>query len=354
MCERKDKGVSKVKNIFDKTKLNQLDLKNRLFRSATWLALADDDGNLTEPIFETYRELARGGVAAIVTGITTVSPHDAYLDGIAQFHDDKFIEQHKKFTDMIHEYDCKIFMQTAMVDSVFYIGEDLYKIPIGQLTTEHINEFVNLFRDAAARAKSAGYDGIQLHVAHNFFLSKFISPMYNNRHDEYGGSPEKRAHVLGKILDEVRGVVGKNFCVIAKINCDDFSDGGLNIHDCIVACQTMKAHGVDAVEISGNYTSREARAGANEGYFQKYAAMVKSQVDIPIILVGGHRSAESMNKILLKKDIEYLSLSRALVREPDIVNRWKSGDLKPSACIGCNTCYRTPGHKCVFVLRGKK
>ena len=113
-----------MKNVFDEMTLNKLTLKNRLFRSATWVALADDEGNLTEEIFDTYRELAKGG------------------------------------------------------------------------------------------------------VAHNFFLSKFISPMYNMRNDEYGG---------------------------------------LNIHDCITACKVMQAHGVDAIEISGNYTSREARAGANEG-----------------------------------------------------------------------------------------
>ena len=343
-----------MKNIFDEMTLNKLKLKNRLFRSATWLALADDEGNLTEPIFDTYREIAEGEVGAIITGLTTVSPHDASIGGKVIFADDKCIVQHKKFTDMIHEYDCKIFMQTAMVNSVFYIGNDLYRIPITELTTEHINEFINLFKNAAVRAKSAGYDGIQLHVAHNFFLSKFISPLYNNRTDEYGGSPENRAKVLGVILDELRGAVGKDFCVIAKINCDDFADGGLNINECITACRIMKNHGVDAIEISGNYTSREARAGANEGYFQKYAVAVKERVDIPIILVGGHRSIENMNAILFKTDIEFLSLSRALVREPGLINRWKSGDLKPSACVGCNACYRTPGHKCIFVLRGKK
>ena len=245
-------------------------------------------------------------------------------------------------------------MQTAMVDPVFYIGKDLYRIPVTELTTEHINEFITLFKNAAIRAKSAGYDGIQLHVAHNFFLSKFISPLYNHRNDEYGGSPENRAKILGVILDEIRAVAGKDFCVIAKINGDDFADGGLNINECITACKIMKAHGIDAIEISGNYTSREARAGANEGYFQKYAVAVKERVDIPIILVGGHRSVENMNSILFKTDIEFLSLSRALVSEPDIINRWQSGNLKPAACIGCNACYRTHGHKCIFVLRGKK
>ena len=338
-----------MKTIFDSSTFGNLELKNRLIRSATWMALADDEGNLNKPIFDTYRELAKGGVGAIITGITSVSPHDAYLDGIVQFYDDKYIEQHKKFTDMIHEYDCKIFMQTAMVDSVFYVDEQLCKVPISLLTKDHIDEFINLFQSAAIRAKAAGYDGIQIHVAHGFFLSKFISPMYNNRTDEFGGSPENRARVLGEILDKIRQSIGDDFCVIAKINGDDFTDGGLNINDCIAACKVMKEHGIDAIEISGNFTSREARAGANEGYFQKYAVAVKERVDIPIILVGGHRSVENMNGILFKTDIEYLSLSRALVREPGIVNRWKSGDLRPSACIGCNMCYRTSGHKCIFV-----
>ena len=110
-----------MKTIFNSFELRNLKLKNRLIRSATRVALADEEGNLTGTLIDTYRELAKGSVAAIITGITTVSPHDAYLDGIVQLYDDKFIDQHKKFTDMIHEYDCKIFIQTAIVDSVFIL-----------------------------------------------------------------------------------------------------------------------------------------------------------------------------------------------------------------------------------------
>ena len=342
-----------MKNIFDEVNLGKLKLKNRLIRSATWLALADSDGNFTEEIFSTYRGLAVGGVAAIVTGITTISPHDALIEGIAQFHSDKFIPQHKEFTDMIHAHDCKIFLQAAIVDSVFHIGEDLYRVPISKLTSEHIGEVVTLFKKAAIRANTAGYDGIQLHVAHGFFLSKFISPLYNSRDDDYGGSALRRAKILGEILDRIRTAVGREFCVITKINCDDFVDGGLTISDCIAACSVMAAHGIDAIEISGNYTSREARAHSGEGYFLPFALRVKNSVDVPVILVGGLRSVETMNKILATTDIEFLSLSRALIREPSIVNRWKHGDLRPSKCVGCNMCYNTPAHKCFFVLKGR-
>lgn len=340
-----------MRTIFDKTMLNRLKLNNRIFRSATWEASADTNGNLTESLYDVYRELAEGGVGAIITGITTVSPHDAKLNGIVQFHSDAFVNEHRKLTDIVHEHECKIFMQTAMVDSVFYVDDDLYEIPIDKLTAENIAEVITLFRDAAVRAKTAGYDGIQIHAAHFFFLSKFISPLFNSRADEYGGDSERRAKILADILDAVREVVGKDFCVIAKINGDDFSEGGLTLEDCIVACKIMKSHGVDAIEISGNYTSREARAHRNEGYFKDYAVAVKKVVDVPVILVGGHRSLDAMNLLLNTTNIEYLSMSRALIREPALINRWAGGDVRPSACIGCNACYNTPAHKCIFNLR---
>lgn len=302
-----------MKNIFDPMTLNGLQLKNRLWRSATWLALADDDGNLTQPLFDAYRELATGGVGAIITGITTISPHDALLDGIVQFSSDRVLDQHKRFTRMIHEFDCKIFMQTAIVNPGY----------------ERVDEVIPLFTDAAIRAKAAGYDGIQLHAAHGFFLSSFI---------EYD-----RGKILGDILDSIRAELGKDFPLIAKINGED----------CIEACQTMASHGIDAIEISGDFTSRRSRAHNNEGYFKDYAVEVKRHVDVPIILVGGHRSIEEMNWTLNKTPIEFLSLSRALVREPSLINRWKSGDIRPSACVGCNACYRTPGHRCKFVMMGR-
>lgn len=303
-----------MKNIFDAMTLNRLPLKNRLWRSATWLALADDEGNLTKSLLDTYERLAAGGVGAIITGITTVSPHDALLYGIAQFHSDRFIDQHRRLTSIVHEYDCKIFLQTAIVDGRGAVDE---------------NEVVALFLDAAYRAKVAGYDGIQLHAAHGFFLSQFI---------EYD-----RGAILGVILDKLRAELGRDFPIIAKINGEN----------CLDACRVMVEHGIDAIEISGDFTSRKARAHANEGYFKDYALEVKRHLDVPIILVGGHRSIEEMNQLLIKTPIEFLSMSRALVREPSLINRWKGGDIRPSECVGCNACYRTPGHQCIFVLGGR-
>ena len=117
---------------------------------------------MTEPLLDVYRELAEGGVGAIITGITTVSPHDALLDVIVQFHSDQFIDQHLELTSIVHQRDCKIFLQTASVDSVFYSDGRFSRLPIGELNSNHIKEIILLFTEAAVRAKAANYDGIQL------------------------------------------------------------------------------------------------------------------------------------------------------------------------------------------------
>ena len=342
-----------MKTIFDQTILNNLILKNRIFRSATWEDMADKDGHVTDELIDVYRELAYGGVGTIITGMTTISPDDVSLSGLMKFYDDMYIEQNKRLTDAVHEYNCNIVMQVAILD---YCKRDVYgmltRVSINQLTNKDIKEAIQLFKDAALRAKKAGYDGIQIHAAHNWFLSKFISPLNNQRTDEYGGNSEKRAKILIDVLHAIREVVGKEFFITIKINCEDFMEGGLTIEDSLIACKLLSDNGIDAIEISGNYTSRSGiRTKDQEGYFKEFAILLKKLVNTPVILVGGHRSIENMNEILNYTDIEYLSLSRPLIREPELINRWKSGDIRPSICISCNSCYNTKDHKCIFNIK---
>ncbi|MBP3777144.1 MAG: hypothetical protein J6I37_09185 [Prevotella sp.] len=111
---------------------------------------------------------------------------------------------------------------------------------------------------------------------------------------------------------------------------------------------------IDAIEVSGNGTSHTGvKAGRNEGYFRAAAMSLAALVDVPVVLVGGLRSVEKINQFLNDTKIEYVSLSRPLIREPNLINRWQSGDITPSLCVSCNICYRTPGHQCIFYLRKK-
>lgn len=316
-------------------------MRNRAWRSATWLALADENGYMTQELIDAYERLAEGGVGMIVTGLTSIVRGDAEIGGGVKFYDDSFIEGNKRLTDAVHKHGALVMMQTAIVDG-----------PVDELSTGQVEQIVSLFGDAVRRAEQAGYDGVQIHAAHFFYLSKFISPLLNHRTDRYGGSAEKRAQILVEILRDMRMKTSANFIITMKINSTDEYPGGLTMEDFLVAGRMMAEAGIDAIEVSANGTSHMGiKAGKNEAYFLEAAQALTEIVSVPVVLVGGLRSIEKIEEILSGGKIEYVSLSRPLVREPALIRRWQEGDTKPSLCVSCNTCYRTPGHECIFNLR---
>ena len=337
-----------MKTIFDKMDLGNLRLKNRLIRSATWEGLADKAGHMPEALYQTYEALAAGGVGCIITGFTSVADNDDYFGGMARLSNDGLIPEHRRLVEQIHRYDCPVIVQIAMGE---YSAHGQRDIAIDALSGEDIAQIRDLFVNAAVRAKGAGYDGVQIHAAHGFFLSRFISPACNHRTDAYGGTAEKRGAIL---LEIMRGIREKapGLHVTMKINSGDFIPGGLTAPESMAVCKACAEAGMDSIEVSGNGTSVAGiRPGVNEAYFREFAEKLAREVSIPIILVGGHRSIKSMEQVLNETEIVCLSLSRPLVREPDLPNRWAAGDTSPSKCVSCNMCYQTPGHRCAFAMR---
>ncbi len=324
-----------MKTIFDKTEIKNLQLKNRLFRSATWEALADENGHFDEEIYRIYDQLAAGGVGCIISGFTSVSDNDRYFGGMARLSNDGLIPEHKRLTDIIHAHDVPIIVQLAL-------GEYQNK-EISELTDSDIDTIREMFIKAADRAVLAGYDGVQIHAAHGFFLSRYISPAHNRR-----ANPEQL------IIDIAKAIRANHpdLHITMKINSSDFMYGGLDENDSMRICLACAPY-LDSIEVSGNGTSVGGiKAGVNEAYFKRFALDLAGKVDIPVILVGGHRSIDNMNAVLNEGKIEYLSLSRPLIREPDLIERWQRGECSPAKCVSCNMCYRTPAHKCIFRLRG--
>ena len=202
-----------------------------------------------------------------------------------------------------------------------------------------IKYIVENFVAEAIRAEKSNFDGVQIHAAHFFFLSRFISPICNKN--------KNSTEILIKILRGIKK--NTKLHVTIKINCSDFIDGGLDFDESLKICKILAENGIDSIEVSGNGTSVAGiKAGVNEGYFSKYAAKLVEEVKIPIICVGGWRSLAEMEKILRDTKIEFLSLSRPLVREPDLPNKFLSGESKVSKCISCNACYSTLAHRCRF------
>ena len=177
-----------------------------------------------------------------------------------------------------------------------------------------------------------------------------MSPDYNKRQDEYGGSIENRAGIHLQIYHAVRKVVGKDYPILIKMNCTDFIENGLTIEDSLQAAKLFADAGFDAIELSGgilrNRKFSPTRTGIKtkdkEAYFREYAREFKSKIKIPLILVGGLRSFDVADKIIADGMADYIAMSRPLIREPDLINRWEKGDLRKAECNSDNLCFR-PG-----------
>jgi 2,4-dienoyl-CoA reductase-like NADH-dependent reductase (Old Yellow Enzyme family) len=338
-----------MKTLFDRTTLSKINLKNRFIRSATWEELADEKGHLTNELISLYENLAKGGVSTIITGFANVMGFDQPAPNMMGIYDDIFINEYKRLTNKVHENDTNIIMQIVHGGSKWGPSEIkhlLIKTITKEMSKSEIKEVVQAFADAALRVKKAGFDGVQIHAAHGFLLSMFLNPHYNKRTDEYGGSIKKRAKILFESFEAVRQAVGEDYPILVKINCEDFMDDGLTPEDSLYVCKVLSEKGINVIEVSGGSSSsrknegpiRRADTQEKESYFKEYAAKIAREVKVPVVLVGGNRSIDNMDKILNNTKIEYFSMARPFICEPDLINRWKAGNTDPTKCISHYTC----------------
>ena len=361
-----------MKTIFDKTECNSLFLKNRLWRSATWMNMANKKGHLTDRLEQIYLNLAKGGVGTIITGYAYILEEEQPNPGMLGIYDDSFIPEYRVFTDKIKKAGTNIIMQIVYGGSAtdFNIGNrkiwgpsavphPFFKTTPTSMSRDNIATIVSAFAKAAGRCKDAGFDGIELHGAHTYLLSQFLSPYYNRRTDRYGGSIENRARIIYEILDAVRKEVGPDYPVFIKMHCsDEWDDNGLTVEESLHVARQLEKQGISGIEFSGgnrdneNYPDSGPIRGkilkeANQSYFAEKTAKIAEQLNIPVILVGGNRSPELMNKILNTTKIKYFSMARALLSEPDLVNRWQRGDTGKLRCVACNKCWNNDGNICI-------
>ncbi len=362
-----------MKQLFEKTSINGLELKNRFIRSATWERMADDKGHMTDRLLKVYQDLADGGAAAIITGYAFVIEEEQPNARMMGIYNDSFIDEYKRLTDEVHRRGSRIILQIVYGGSFtwFNTGERVIWGPSAvtnkisnvtpkEMTPDEIKVLVEAFGDAALRAKKSGFDGVEIHGAHGYLLNMFLSPFFNRREDEYGGSAEKRARILYDIYDNAREKTGSDFPILIKVNCSDFmGDNGLTFDDCKEICMTLAAKGIDAIEVSGGPVFRapkpdkdpsnfpEDRVG-RESYFAEYAKELAEIADVPVILVGGNRSIETMEGILNSTPIQYFSLSRPLLSEPDLVSKWHNDRSVKPRCVSCNKCFDDNGNVCIM------
>lgn len=232
--------------MFEKINLGNLELKNRFIRSATYEGLADRYGHIPEKQYGIYERLSKGGVGLIIQGFTSVMDEDVYFDGIMRLSNDSVIPEYKRLVDVVHKEDTKVFAQLAL--GGYFKNDEL--IEPDQMSINDIDTVINKFVEAAERAELIGYDGVQIHMAHFFFLSRFVSKAYNHRKDEYG---DNRLLIVLKILKGIKE--NTNLHVSIKLNASDFVYGGNDINDAINFAKELEKAGIDSIEVSGNGTS---------------------------------------------------------------------------------------------------
>ncbi len=380
-----------MSTVFEKASIGTMQLQNRIIRSATHEGYCCEDGGpMVDKLVSLYRRLGEGGAGAIITGYCGVSRSGRAIQNMRMFDDDRFIEEYAGINGSLKQYGVPVINQIchgggfSSPDAVE--GEVMapskvrymtYNVVPREMSEEDIYRVKDDFVAAIVRSKNAGFDGVQVHCAHGYLLCEFLSPAANRRRDQWGGSTENRFRLIDLILEEARKKVG-NYPILAKISAYDGDRGGMRIDESVKVAKLLQGAGCDGIEVScggindgfaavrGTKVPVEAAFALFPAFrdmpalkkaalkllapllFKKHtplhlynvdaAQRIKSAVDIPVIVVGGFRNIDAITDVINNEKADFVSMSRPFIIEPGIVNAFRDGSKKESACIDCAYC----------------
>lgn len=361
-------------SIFQPALIGGIKARNPIVRSATMEGRFDGNHRIADNFISLYRDLASSGVGIIVTGMLEVTPLDHGLDAMMHLYKKEGQDDLKKLVDVVHGEGGKIVVQISAVGSQIpkkYIHEgvrivspsgvqeSLLKTQSCELTKEEIAQIINDFAKSVKAVKDSGADGAQIQCSHGYLLSHFLSPYYNKRSDEYGGSLENRVRIILEIITKARELVGTVYPIWVKINCQDFMDSGnFTFEEAKKVMPMLERVGVNAIEISGGSVSARFGEGVIRmvtrrqapTYFLEYAKELAKLANVSVGVVGGFRSIHDIEQTLNETDLEFVAMSRPFIRENKLMSRWLNGDTADAHCISCNRClqYSDKGVYCIF------
>ena len=343
-----------MSDLFSSIEVGAMTMANRFVRSATHDWMADDDGTVSDSQVELYRKLGAGGLGLIVTGHAYVRRDGKCSVGMTGIDEDRKIPGLSRIARAVHESGnaravVQINFGGAQMRAGLQSGELLAPSPRDDVpqarafTADEALELVDAYAQAARRAREAGFDGVQLHGAHGYFLNQTLSPLTNRREDEYGGETG-RTRLARAIAVRVKELAGRDFPLLIKIASHDRMPGGLSLEESVAVTRELQDLGLDAVEVSGGMrpgmNTRKPLKPENEGFFLEEAGRFKAALSIPVICVHGFRSLSRMQAALASGKTDMISLCRPLIREPDLVRRLQAGEAQAATCISCNRCMK--------------
>ncbi|MHA1221280.1 MAG: oxidoreductase, partial [Candidatus Heimdallarchaeota archaeon] len=345
-----------MSKLFEEFQLKHLIVKNRLMRSATTSYWSDENGVLRTPIIDYYEKLVKGGLGLIVKGHSYVLESGKAHTGQSGLTNETHIPRMKEITTLAKAQNVPIVAQlnhagySSMPNRVTASEYKTEKWVAREATLDDIQTIVSGFANAAELALQAGFDGVQLHSAHGYLVSQFLSDHVNKRTDSFGGSLVNRARLLFEIYDAVKRKIGNAPIISVKMNCDDFaSEGGITIKDSVQIAHWLDEKGVDLLEISGGGPKQDSdvrkirgkpskEAKYYEANFSGHAEKIRSTVpSVPLALVDGFRTLDGMTAALNADLVDFISISKPTINEYDLPNKLKK-KKKKSNCIDCREC----------------
>ena len=344
-------------HLFQPCTIGKLSLANRIVLPPMGNNYGAEDGSVTDRQIDYYNERATGGAGLIMTEMVSIdSPMGQRGSHQLRIDDDKYIAGLRRLTRQIHQSGAKtaiqlchagllaasdkFSLQPVAPSPVEYFG---HKVTKG-LTRNEIEDIILHFVEGAQRAEKAGFDGIEVHAAHSYLLAHFLSPYFNRRRDDFGGSTEKRARILVEIIRRIRQTVGQNIPVWCRMNGTDFGlDGGLQIEEAKEIARMAEAAGSAAIHVScgayGTYFGyNRAQMGQPRGNLAEVAAEIKKAVNVPVIAVG-RINLQLGEQLISEGKADLIAIGRGHIADPYIIKQAAEGklaDIRP--CIGCNVC----------------
>lgn len=373
--------------LFEPVRIGGLEIKNRFIRSATYYALSDGDGYISEAYVDLMRSLAKNEVGLIMTGYAFVLKSGQASPDMNGIQDDDHIPGYQAMTKAVHDAGGKIALQIMhgglRAQLAARTGGDYMTVSLldnppdfggkaREMKEEDILNIIGAFGQAGRRAREAGFDGVQIHGAHGYLVSQFLSPLNNRRRDRWGGSLANRLRFTVEAIRAIKRQAGADFPVMIKFGARDYlkrGDGliwgrgmeptpgpvgldslkdnpGLTIEEGAEAAGVFEKEGLSLIEVSHGLigtSSSKMHLGITspekEAYFLGDARALRQTTTGPLALVAGLRSLPVMEEIIRSGTADCISLSRPLIREPDLIKRWKEGDRRPADCISCEGCH---------------
>ena len=358
-------------SIFNPIELGGIQLRNRIIRAATDESMGDANGFPTAQLTALYERLAKGEIGAIITGYIAISEQGkSVFPDMCTLEADEKIPAYQALTDAVHQCGTPIIAQIVHCGAQ---GAAKYG-KVNALQEDEIHTIIHQFIEAAKRAYQAGFDGVELHGAHGYLLSEFLSPKKNKRHDKWGGSAENRFRIVGEIIRGIKAVLPQ-FPVWIKINGSE--KGGINETQAAEYAVLMEQAGIDAIEVSCGlaedafmisrgrvpfdmichdypavqkvpmplmklakpFVDKAMESPAPKRLYNVSAAeCIKAKVHVPVIAVGGIHDLPEIDSVINEHGLDAVSLSRPLILEPTLVQKYKSGKQTEAKCIECNYC----------------